>query len=156
SGVFQTGQQRDRRGECGAGRAAARTRHGVRALASAGRLKLVIPAQAGIQLFVAGSHKNWIPACAGMTASRLRAVALYACRSEGATMTPSDANRRPIAARDSGWARAIAARLARTAITPNQISLASVAFAALGGAALIWRPGDASYFLCAACIQLRL
>jgi phosphatidylglycerophosphate synthase len=71
-------------------------------------------------------------------------------------MTPSDANRRPIAARDSSWARVLAARIARTRITPNQISLASVAFAALGSTALIWRPGDFSYLLCALCIQLRL
>jgi len=69
---------------------------------------------------------------------------------------PSDANRRPIAARDTGWARALAAALARTAVTPNQISLASVAVAALGSAALIWQPGDASFVLCALCIQLRL
>ena len=70
--------------------------------------------------------------------------------------SPSDANRRPIAARDTGWARAIAGALARTAITPNQISLASVFVAALGSAAVIWRPGDASFLLCAVCIQLRL
>ena len=71
-------------------------------------------------------------------------------------MTDTDANRRPIAARDSGWARALAARLARTAITPNQISMASVLFAALGSAALAWRPSAAAYLTCAICIQLRL
>jgi phosphatidylglycerophosphate synthase len=68
----------------------------------------------------------------------------------------SDLNRRPIAARDTGWARAIAARLVRTKITPNQISMASVLFAAIGAAALVWWPGIGGYLLCAICIQLRL
>ena len=71
-------------------------------------------------------------------------------------MTDSDANRRPIAARDTGWARALAAYLARTSVTPNQISVASVPFAALGSAALAWRPGMAGYLACVICIQLRL
>jgi phosphatidylglycerophosphate synthase len=71
-------------------------------------------------------------------------------------MTDTDANRRPIAARDTGWARSLAARLARTSITPDQISLASVLFAAFGSAALVWRPGIAAYVFCALCIQLRL
>jgi phosphatidylglycerophosphate synthase len=71
-------------------------------------------------------------------------------------MTDSDANRRPIAARDTGWARAIAARLVRTNITPNQISMASVLFAGIGAAALVWWPGFGGYLLCALCIQLRL
>jgi len=71
-------------------------------------------------------------------------------------MTDTDANRRPIAARDTGWAQALAARLARTAVTPDQISLASVLFAALGSGALLWRPGIAAYVSCAICIQLRL
>jgi len=71
-------------------------------------------------------------------------------------MTDSDANRRPIAARDAGWARALATGLARTRVTPDQISTASVAVAALGCAALVWRPGIAAYLLCTVCIQLRL
>jgi len=71
-------------------------------------------------------------------------------------MTESDHNRRPIAARDTGWARAIAARLVNSNITPNQISLASVLFAALGAAALLWWPTIAGLLTCAICIQLRL
>ena len=70
--------------------------------------------------------------------------------------TETDANRRPIAARDTGWARALAAALARTRVTPDQISMASVLFAALGSAALVWRPGTAGYLVCAICIQARL
>ncbi len=38
-------------------------------------------------------------------------------------------NRRPIAARSLGWIRALAARLADSAVTPNQISQASMLFA---------------------------
>lgn len=45
--------------------------------------------------------------------------------------------RRPIRARDSRWAAASAALLARRGIAPNTISCASVAFAALAGAALL-------------------
>ena len=40
-----------------------------------------------------------------------------------------DNNRRPIAARASGWARSISAALARSSVTPNQISVLSIAFA---------------------------
>lgn len=44
--------------------------------------------------------------------------------------------RRPLASRGSGWARAISTRLAATSITPNQVSLAGLVGAALGGVAL--------------------
>ena len=71
-------------------------------------------------------------------------------------MSDSELNRRPIATRDAGWARAMATRLARTNITPNQISMASVLFAGIGAAALVWWPGVGGYLLCALCIQLRL
>jgi len=74
----------------------------------------------------------------------------------GKRVNDSDLNRRPIAARDTGWARAIAARLVRTNITPNQISMASVLFAAIGAAALLWWPGIPGFLLCVLCIQLRL
>jgi len=43
-------------------------------------------------------------------------------------------NRRPLKSRDTGWARAITRRLAAANITPNQISAASVLFAALARA----------------------
>ncbi|GGH19270.1 CDP-diacylglycerol--glycerol-3-phosphate 3-phosphatidyltransferase [Alsobacter metallidurans] len=46
-----------------------------------------------------------------------------------------DNNRRPLASRNSGWARAVARRLSAASITPNQISVASIAMAAVAGAA---------------------
>ncbi len=45
-------------------------------------------------------------------------------------MTEPD-SRRPIAARNTGWADKIARRLVRTGITPNQISVASMVFGVL-------------------------
>ncbi len=45
-------------------------------------------------------------------------------------------DRRPLASRDTGWARALTRRLAETQITPNQISLASMGFALLAALAL--------------------
>jgi phosphatidylglycerophosphate synthase len=51
------------------------------------------------------------------------------------TMTSPD--RRPLASRDTRWARGIASALARSSITPNQISVLSIAFAALGAWALV-------------------
>lgn len=71
-------------------------------------------------------------------------------------MIDADSNRRPIAVRSSAWAQRLASALARTAITPNQISVASVAFAAIGAAVLAWWPTAAGLLLCALCIQLRL
>ena len=73
-----------------------------------------------------------------------------------------NASRRPLASRQSGWARRLAARLARGRLTPNQISIASAGVAALGCAAL-WAsarvaPGPQAALLiaAAACVQLRL
>lgn len=56
-------------------------------------------------------------------------------------MTQDD-NRRPLASRDSGWARTIARRLSAADITPNQISMASMAMAAVAGAGF-WLAGTA-------------
>ena len=66
-----------------------------------------------------------------------------------------DSNRRPIAARASGWAASISAALARSSVTPNQISMLSIAFAALG-AWLLWVATPLALIAAAACIQLRL
>ena len=67
-----------------------------------------------------------------------------------------DPARRPIASREAGWAKAIAARLAASSVTPNQISGVSVLFAALG-CALIACLGDPLGWIGAAfCVQLRL
>jgi CDP-diacylglycerol--glycerol-3-phosphate 3-phosphatidyltransferase len=68
---------------------------------------------------------------------------------------PSD-NRRPIAARSTGWAKASATALARAGITPNQVSTASVAFALVGAAALVFWPTVWGLLLCALCVQARL
>jgi CDP-diacylglycerol--glycerol-3-phosphate 3-phosphatidyltransferase len=67
-----------------------------------------------------------------------------------------DASRRPIAARRAGWARWTAARLARSSVTPNQISMASVGFAAAGAAAMLWGAGGPAWLLAALCVQARL
>src|SRR6478736_4535048 len=71
-------------------------------------------------------------------------------------MTGTESNRRPIAARGSAWAQRFAAALARSAVTPNQISVASIVFAAIGAGLLIEWSGAAGLVLCALCIQLRL
>jgi phosphatidylglycerophosphate synthase len=68
----------------------------------------------------------------------------------------SEANRRPIAARGSAWARRASAALARSSITPNQISAASVLFAAIGAALLLGWLTPMRLVVCALCIQLRL
>jgi phosphatidylglycerophosphate synthase len=44
-------------------------------------------------------------------------------------------DRRPLASRDTGWARALTHRLAKTDITPNQISIASMGAALLAATA---------------------
>lgn len=67
-----------------------------------------------------------------------------------------DANRRPIAVRGSGWAQRIAAALARSRLTPNQISMLSVLFALAGAWALLALPGAAGALACALAIGLRL
>lgn len=67
-----------------------------------------------------------------------------------------DANRRPIAVRGSGWAQRIAAALARSRLTPNQISVLSVLFALAGAWALLALPGAVGALLCALAIGLRL
>jgi len=71
-------------------------------------------------------------------------------------MTGTESNRRPIAARGTAWAHRLAAALARSAVTPNQISIASVVFAAIGAVLLLEWPTAAGLILCALCIQLRL
>jgi phosphatidylglycerophosphate synthase len=71
-------------------------------------------------------------------------------------MAEPDLNRRPIATRSSAWAQRLASALARSSITPNQISMLSVLFAGIGAALLAWAPTPAGLLLCAVCIQLRL
>ena len=71
-------------------------------------------------------------------------------------MTGTESNRRPITARGSAWAQRFAAALARSAVTPNRISVASTVFAAIGAALLTEWPTAAGLVLAALCIQLRL
>jgi len=47
------------------------------------------------------------------------------------------AERRPIATRETGWAKALAARLARAGVSANAISVMSAVFAVAAGAALL-------------------
>jgi phosphatidylglycerophosphate synthase len=71
-------------------------------------------------------------------------------------MAETDLNRRPIAARNTGWAQKLASAMARSSLTPNQISMLSVLFAGVGAALLVWWPTLTGLLLCAFCIQLRL
>lgn len=59
--------------------------------------------------------------------------------------------------RSAGWARALARLLVRARVSPNAISVASVAFALLGAYALLdWFDTAAGLVAAAACAQLRL
>ena len=68
--------------------------------------------------------------------------------------------RRPLASRDTAWAKRASSELVQRQITPNQISLGSVAFAALGGFFFAMTVGGVAgaitLLLAAACVQLRL
>src|SRR6202044_3498418 len=63
---------------------------------------------------------------------------------------------RPIEARSAGWAKASASFLARTRVTPNQVSTASIPFAAIGAALLAFRPDAVGLVGCAIAVQARL
>lgn len=65
-------------------------------------------------------------------------------------------DRRPLKTRSLRSFQLLAARLARTSITPNEISIASVVFAAAGAASLLWLSAPAGLVWCAVGIQLRL
>lgn len=71
-------------------------------------------------------------------------------------MPELEANRRPIASRSAGWAKAAAAFLARTRVTPNQISAVSMVFAAIGAALLVLKPDAIGLLGCAIAVQARL
>jgi len=65
--------------------------------------------------------------------------------------------RRPLASRDARLSRMLMERLLETPATPNQISLASIGFAALGAAALLAGVQHPFFYLAGALfIQLRL
>ncbi|WP_375338333.1 CDP-alcohol phosphatidyltransferase family protein [Chelatococcus sambhunathii] len=71
-------------------------------------------------------------------------------------MPKAEPARRPIASRDAGWAKAFAARLAASSVTPNQISGVSVLFAAAGCALIGLVQNPAGWLGAALCVQLRL
>ena len=64
--------------------------------------------------------------------------------------------RRPLTSRNTAWAHWIARRLAATEVTPNQISLASIGFALVGGLLLLRPDWPVAMVFAAICIQLRL
>ncbi|WP_018413273.1 CDP-alcohol phosphatidyltransferase family protein [Methyloversatilis thermotolerans] len=70
--------------------------------------------------------------------------------------SPRPGNRRPIAARSAGWAQHAAAWLARTRVTPNQISVFSIVFAVVGALLLLRWPTLVGLVGCALAIQGRL
>jgi phosphatidylglycerophosphate synthase len=70
--------------------------------------------------------------------------------------TQEESNRRPIRTRSSRWAQRSAAWLARSRISPNQISVASVGFALIGAWLLLARPTPLGLLGCAVAIQGRL
>lgn len=66
-------------------------------------------------------------------------------------------DRRPLKSRGTGWAALLTRALLATPITPNQVSLCGVAFAALGAWAMIHAPANPWLWIAAALgIQLRL
>ena len=65
-------------------------------------------------------------------------------------------NRRPIQLRSSKLAQRVAAWLAATDVSPNQISVASALFASAGALSLLCLPGPAGLVGCALTIQGRL
>jgi phosphatidylglycerophosphate synthase len=67
-----------------------------------------------------------------------------------------DDNRRPIKTRSAGWAKYLTDLLVKRDISPNQISVASIAFALAGAVALNIDNGLVGSILCAVGIQLRL
>lgn len=65
-------------------------------------------------------------------------------------------SRRPLATRSAGWAKALAAALAKARISPDLISFISIPIALAGMAALLHVPGPTGLLLCAVAVQLRL
>lgn len=66
------------------------------------------------------------------------------------------AERRPLKSRATAWAAALTQRALQAGISPNQISVFSVIFAALGSYALLHPTQPLAMLAAAMCIQLRL
>jgi phosphatidylglycerophosphate synthase len=71
---------------------------------------------------------------------------------ENDRMAAQNSTRRPLKSRNAVWAAGLARWLAKAGVSPNQISLASVAAAAIAGCCLL----RGSYLAAALFIQLRL
>ena len=65
-------------------------------------------------------------------------------------------SRRPVRARASNWAQVVSAKLVQSSITPNQISVASAVFAAIGALAIFQSTRPFALLICIVFIQLRL
>src|SRR5262249_23134805 len=63
-------------------------------------------------------------------------------RKRGTNIMADGTTRRPLASRDTVWARNITRWLAATSVTPNQISMASIGAAGIAGACF-WLAGQA-------------
>lgn len=73
----------------------------------------------------------------------------------GETVESVKGDRRPLASRDKAWAK-LSARIAARFLTPNQISVLSMGFAALGGALMLLGGPWWVWILAALSVQLRL
>jgi phosphatidylglycerophosphate synthase len=73
----------------------------------------------------------------------------------GETSESVKGDRRPLASRDKGWAK-VSARIAARFLTPNQISILSMVFAALGGVLMLLGGPWWVWIVAAVCVQLRL
>jgi phosphatidylglycerophosphate synthase len=96
-------------------------------------------------------NHHWLttPACAScLSRKSIHAIFIGSAHMED--------NRRPINTRSRDWAKSIAGQLAKRSITPNQISLLSVVFAALGAVSIALGPGTLSALFGVVCIQMRL
>lgn len=65
------------------------------------------------------------------------------------------AERRPLKSRGTAWAATLTRLCLRCGLSPNQISVLSIAFAT-AGAALMWQGSAWALLLAALCVQLRL
>jgi phosphatidylglycerophosphate synthase len=84
------------------------------------------------------------------------ATSLTGGTAERTPRLPNVDNRRPLETRSRGWARSLARALTAAGVTPNAISVASVLFAAIGAALLVFSPRSVGLVAAAACVQLRL
>ena len=71
-------------------------------------------------------------------------------------MTIPTESRRPLDTRSAGWAKALAASLAKARVSPDLISAISIPIALAGAVALLYLPAPAGPLLCALAVQLRL